>query len=479
MKRATTAAPAPSATRRLPALDVLRGIAILGTLLTNIWIFAAAAGRSDITGQGAGALTAGASGAAADGNWVAQLSMYIDTALGLVTDGKFIGLLTIMFGIGLEIQRQSALRRGEKWPGRYPWRAALLILDGLLNYIFIFEFDVLMGYGLTGIVVAAVLARTPKAQKIWLGIGLAAHAAMLFFMDVMPYLLGYNSLGEEEMRLSPEEFERMGGREGLEVAEGFPNIGTGSYLEQVGSRLTNFFGGRAEIPVMFTMGLGLFIVGAYLYRKGIFEERGAKLRKWTMALAFGIGLPLDWGMRLFATEVAGSFNRYGTSAMVAFGVLALVAEFYVRRTRRIDAGEIPADRPTGLVGHLLSLVGRMALTCYIGQNLIASIIFYDWGFGLSRKIQGVHFTYWTLLVYLGIAAFLIAFSALWLRRFPRGPVELVWHKSYDAISAALDRRAARKADRKAAASSGTGSPEKSGATAEPGSPGDTAAVSAG
>ena len=31
----------------------------------------------------------------------------------------------------------------------------------------------------------------------------------------------------------------------------------------------------------------------------------------------------------------------------------------------------------------------------------------------------------TLLTYLGIAAFLIAFSALWLRRFPRGPVELV------------------------------------------------------
>lgn len=51
----------------------------------------------------------------------------------------------------------------------------------------------------------------------------------------------------------------------------------------------------------------------------------------------------------------------------------------------------------------------------------------------------------TLLIYLGIAAFLIAFSALWLRRFPRGPVELVWHWSYEAICAGLDRRKARKA----------------------------------
>ena len=95
-------------------------------------------------GDGAG------DGAEAATNWVAQSSELIQNALNLVTDGKFIGLLTIMFGIGLEIQRQSAIRRGEKWPGRYPWRAGLLILDGLLNYISIFEFDVLMGYGLTG-----------------------------------------------------------------------------------------------------------------------------------------------------------------------------------------------------------------------------------------------------------------------------------------------------------------------------------------
>lgn len=314
----------------------------------------------------------------------------IDNALNLVTDGKFIGLLTIMFGTGLEIQRQSAIRRGEKWPGRYPWRAGLLILDGLLNYIFIFEFDVLMGYGLTGLVVAA-----------------------------------------------PDT-----------IAEGFGRgsdaIGSGGYWDQVASRLDNFVGGRGEIPIMFTMGLGLFLVGAHLYRAGLFEERGARLRKWTMILSFGFGLPIDWALRLSDTGFSGT-TRYVTSSMVAFGVLALVAGFYVRRKRRVDAGELPAHKAVGPVGRALSLVGRMALTCYIGQNLIASIIFYDWGFGVSAKIDGPWFTYWTLLIYLGIAAFLIAFSALWLRRFPRGPVELVWHWSYEAICAGLDRRKARKA----------------------------------
>ena len=144
--------------RRIIALDVLRGIAILGTLLTNIWLFS----RSSMDATAEGAVAEGA---------LAAFNSVADVLLNLFTDGKFIGLLTIMFGIGLEIQRQAAIRRGEPWPGRYPWRALILILAGLLNYIFIFEFDALMGYGLTALVVAAVMARSPRAQKIWMGGG--------------------------------------------------------------------------------------------------------------------------------------------------------------------------------------------------------------------------------------------------------------------------------------------------------------------
>lgn len=132
-----------------------------------------------------------------------------------------------------------------------------------------------------------------------------------------------------------------------------------------------------------------------------------------LTIMFGIGLPIDWYLRLSDHGFAGT-TRYITSAMVAFGVLALVAEFYVRHTRRADAGDIASD-----------------------------------------MIAGQWYTYWTLLIYLGIAALLVAFSALWLRRFPRGPVELVWHWSYEAICAALDRRKEKK-EAKAAAKRAAG-----------------------
>lgn len=348
-----------------------------------------------------------------------------EVGLNLFTDGKFIVLLTIMFGIGLEIQRQSAIRRGEPWPGRYPWRALVLILDGLLNYIFIFEFDVLMGYGLTGLVVAAVMAQSPKAQKIWMVVGLGAHLLLIALFTALPRFIGDVELPDDTA--IPSDANR------LDAA--FEATGTDSYWGMVGERLQTFIGGRGEIPIMFVMGLGLFLVGAHLYRAGLFLPEGRRLRRIVMAVGFGVGFPLDWTLRL-SDNGGGFITRYGTSTIVAFGLLAA---FYARRDR------------VGIVGHGLSLVGRMALNCYILQNLIASIIFYDWGFGVAAMIPAAWNTVATLGIYLGISAFLITLSALWLRRFQRGPVEYVWHKGVDRLADVAESARAARRRRKALA----------------------------
>lgn len=212
----------------------------------------------------------------------------------------------------------------------------------------------------------------------------------------------------------------------------------------VGERLQTFIGGRGEIPIMFVMGLGLFLVGAHLYRAGLFLPEGRRLRRIVMAVGFGVGFPLDWALRL-SDNGGGFITRYVTSTIVAFGLLAAVAAFYAHRDR------------VGIVGHGLSLVGRMALTCYILQNLIASIIFYDWGLGVAAKIPDAWNTVITLGIYLGISAFLIALSAIWLDHFRRGPVEYVWHKGVDRLAdAAESARAARRRRREAVVPATTG-----------------------
>lgn len=368
--------------KRVVALDVLRGIAILGTLLTNIVIFAIPESQESAM--------------------VAVRDSLVWTIHGLITDGKFIGLLTIMFGIGLEIQRQSAIRKGLPWPGTYPLRVGLLILDGVLNFVFIFEFDVLMGYGMTALVIAAVTSRSPRVQRIWMWAALVVHVLLMIVVGVLAYVY------REQTR--PESL-------GLEAYD------HSSYWGDVLFRVQNFFLMRLEIPFILLMGAALYLVGVHLYRAGIFAPEGARLRKIIMCLSFGIGLPLDWGLRLLSSPgTTGVVTRYVTSPCVSIGLLAAVAAFYVRRDR------------LGWLGRVMSDVGRMALTCYLAQNLIAGFVFYDYGLGMARIIRGPWSELYVLALYALIAAFLVVMSRLWLRFFPRGPVELLWHWSYAALS---------------------------------------------
>jgi uncharacterized protein len=91
--------PAGAGTRRIQLLDILRGVAIFGTLGTNIWLFSTVgSGGSTIFGSGL--------------PWWASFEVFLTTLTLFFTNGKILGMLTILFGIGVEIQYQLARRRG-------------------------------------------------------------------------------------------------------------------------------------------------------------------------------------------------------------------------------------------------------------------------------------------------------------------------------------------------------------------------------
>jgi len=66
--------------------------------------------------------------------------------------------------------------------------------------------------------------------------------------------------------------------------------------------------------------------------------------------------------------------------------------------------------------------GQMALTNYLGQSLICGLIFNGYGLALFGKMQ----RYEIYLVVLGIWAFQLLYSHLWMRHFFYGPCEWVW-----------------------------------------------------
>ena len=70
----------------------------------------------------------------------------------------------------------------------------------------------------------------------------------------------------------------------------------------------------------------------------------------------------------------------------------------------------------------LAPVGRMALTHYLGQSLLCTWTFYQYGLGrfetMPRSVQ--------LLFALLLFAAQVVFSHLWLRHFRFGPIEWIW-----------------------------------------------------
>ena len=70
----------------------------------------------------------------------------------------------------------------------------------------------------------------------------------------------------------------------------------------------------------------------------------------------------------------------------------------------------------------LGKAGRMSLTTYIMQSVIATLIFYGYGFGLYGQVS-----LWTgTVMAFGIFVLQVIFAEIWLAKFKMGPIEKLW-----------------------------------------------------
>ena len=68
--------------------------------------------------------------------------------------------------------------------------------------------------------------------------------------------------------------------------------------------------------------------------------------------------------------------------------------------------------------------GRMALTNYLGQNIVAGVIFFGYGFGLRGALSHLEVFGVACLIY----AAQLAVSAWWMARASGGPFERLWRR---------------------------------------------------
>ncbi|MCO1660306.1 DUF418 domain-containing protein [Pseudonocardia humida] len=384
-----SAEPGPG-TGRIAALDVLRGVAILGTFASNAWLFAQPGGPA--------ALLSGGGGFADDP---------VQAGLLVLSNGKFLALLTLLFGVGLEVQYRAAVRRGLPWPGRYPVRAAILFVEGLLHYLLVFEFDVLMGYAIASLVVAYLVGRSDRVVRVAMGVVGGIYVAVLLGLTALLAAFPGDPAG---------------------TAPAPPS--TASWTAQVAERVANFPLYRVELVLIVPSAVVLFLAGSRLMRAGVFADSatGSRIRRRLMVLGLGVAAPLNV-LTGFGGTAFVLVDRYLVAPAVAFGLLALITTVVLRG-------------PGGAPRRGLTAVGRTALSCYVLQNLLAAVLCFDWGLGLARRLDGA-WPWWVVGLWAGTSLLLVALSTLWLRRFDRGPLELVAHRLLPAPSRTTPRERQR------------------------------------
>ncbi|MET0327398.1 MAG: DUF418 domain-containing protein, partial [Luteimonas sp.] len=196
----------------------------------------------------------------------------------------------------------------------------------------------------------------------------------------------------------------------------------GGFLAVTLQRITDYatIGLMGQI-FMVPMVLGVFLVGSWLMSGGWLQAAATHRRFWWRLLAMSLPPGL-----LFTAGAVAVGTQFGLGAMEPKGVLA---------TGLMLCGALPMSLAyvalivlawtSGIGARVLGVfapAGRMALTHYLGQSLVCSILFFGYGFGLYGELGRAAQTG----IVLGVFALQILISRAWLSHHRYGPMEWVW-----------------------------------------------------
>jgi uncharacterized protein len=401
----------PAAEDRLPALDLIRGVAILAILPANLIQFSGPAfGNQPV--------------------FASALDRVVAAVILLLVDVKFITLLSILFGVGLGLQFDRAQARGDRrFPRYYLWRQVLLLLIGVCHALLLWWGDILTAYAIVGAMALGVtLLGRGWVRGVAIG-GLAWHYVLLLLFLVVALLFGnlfaqsrpiQAGQGPDEQPLSlffgEGSFEER--RERYTTPQNQKAIYRhGHFAHLLENRAYFYTSQLMALPFGAPGMLACFLIGVLVLRAGLFHDLHAHLRpaRWFVALGLGIGVPLHVVAAVVylvdpRSQLPGPLNQLGALPQALLYLVLLVLWS--------QSGLLP-----WLQSHLRA-VGRMALTNYLMQSVLCTLVFYGYGLGLYGRIGLTE----TLPVLLGIWLLQLLLSPLWLRFFSVGPVEWLWRK---------------------------------------------------
>ncbi|WP_214847135.1 DUF418 domain-containing protein [Exiguobacterium sp. s193] len=353
---------------RIVYLDVLRGFALCGILLVNMPSFL---GERFVADMG-------------------QADRMLRLLFDLFIQTKFYTLFSVLFGAGFIIFIDR-LRQKERSLWVFVRRLTSLFVIGLVHLLF-WEGDILQTYAICGFLLL-LFAKTKPVTKLIIGLFLQLYTLMLY-LSIYSFAIGSDrSIVEPDDRLA-----------NLVASHDIKGYFIYHATVQLPDALGNSF-------VIFPEILSLFLIGAYLMERFSMRPPTMRFLGVTLVVSLVLSLPaLLQIVRVHEGQVPDGLVNYffvwlsGRTLAVTY---ATAVALLVRTGRRFDGFQV---------------LGRMALTNYLAQTLLFTILVFLSG------------TYGTIPLWQGTLAALVLlvcqmfFSRWYLDRHQQGPVEALWRK---------------------------------------------------
>lgn len=376
------------AAERDPAIDAVRGLALLGILVANLSFFAMPGG------------VAGEWGWQAYPGWVDRAASFIIRA-GF--ENTFILIFSFLFGYGAARQLATGT------PAQFRRRLIGLGIIGVLHAWLFWAGDILLAYALIGLILPAA-ARWPM-HRIY-------STAMLLWCIA---ILGNALVGVGLIMLHPPL---------PDPAVAIALYRGGDFSEIFAVRLlewAEFYG--FGVFVLMPLIAAAFLLGLAAERwlagrpPSALAQLAPDIRRFLLwpailgSIAYGLlaSAPHDWARgALLVPEI---ILRALFSPMLAIVILA-------------GALQLLTMRSGASVTEMFRINGRLSLSVYIGQSIVCVLLFHGFGASLYGTIGPAA----SLLAALVLFGAMTAIAAAWLRLFGQGPLERLLGRGQDGRS---------------------------------------------
>lgn len=388
-------------TERIHSLDVLRGFALLGILIVNIQSFS----MPDSAYQNP--MSYG------DFTGVNYAVWWITTVM---FDSKMMALFSMLFGAGIVLMSERATRKSGKTVGLHYRRMFWLFVIGMAHAYLLWFGDILVAYAICGMIIFWLRKLGPK----WL---IAIAIVMLMVSSGFFLMTGFTAqaFSDEESVVEMREEMSRGWSPNEEKIEEVLATYRGPWLGQMKKRAINAIGFQTFIFCIFTFWRagGLMLIGMAMFKLGVFQAKRSNRFYIIGAVA---GLLIGYALVLLGVQknllaefevmqslfLNSQFNYWG-SLFVCLGYACLVMLMC----------------KSDLLGWLkrsLQAVGQMALTNYLMQTIVCTLLFYGHGLGWYGYLE----RWEQLIIVLTIWLAQMVLSPIWLSRFRYGPFEWLW-----------------------------------------------------